>query len=371
MKTNKKICVLPLLIALIISALGVTAFASEAPLTIDSDCFYIEFPTQYSTIINDDDSTALLFGNNWDIVESITVKKSGNDDKIAVSQLKETDAGNMFLNAAGYDTQDYRISRLKTQTEKINGYSALKLNGKVFTTIYDSPEDNYESDFSAYIFTTEQYCFLVIFEKQLENYKDIADFTDVENCINTVAINGIFFNGDEPTKEHTFSDKSFEDAIDESAAISGKEMDEITETILSAAFSVGSAIFIIPTATLIIISVVLIVKHIKRKKILEKYELAYGPITDYGAYNPGNINYGNPQNGNPYYQPTGYRGADYNANAPHTAETTGNGSDEPIRSTAYNTQPQQPVQSQISEDITEDYCQPMQTDAHSTENHIE
>lgn len=380
MKINKKIRVLPLLLALIFAALGITAFAADSGKVIDSDCFYIEFPPEYSTLVKNDDDTALIFSDNLDVIESITVKRADNTDRIAVSQLKEKDAANMFLDAAGYDTEDYKINRLKTKFEKINGFSALKLSGKVFTTLYDLPEDNYESDFSAYIFTTEQYCFSVIFEKQLESYKDIADFTDVENCINTVAINGIFFNGDEPTKEHTFSDKSFEDAIDESAAVSDEELDEITETVLSATFAIGSAIFIIPTATLIIISVVLIVKHIKRKKILERYEFHYGPISDFGGYNPGTVNYGYPQNGNAYYQPTDYR----NANAPYTGETTGNGCDEPIRSAAYNSQPQQPqsratseqpqqpVQSQASDDIADAYCQPMQTDTPvSTENHTE
>lgn len=289
-----------LIIALIvaISTFSVTAFAEENHNIIDTDCFYAVVPDDYypsydgsgeSIVFQDDDYDTIRIGKKENTV-------SGFEN--GISKASE-DNFKKFIGDFYEESDDIEVEFLKSSKGKVNGLSYYITNGKYLDWfLSNDKEEAYYYDFCVCLFATKEYIYVICFEEYCDEYSEIAEFEDASEFLNTVAINGTYFDGEKLEKPHQFSDKSFESVVEETGNI-------INDRDVSLIMGFIIIVFVLPIVILLVIAIILIVKHRKRKKLIEKYEMKYGML---GGYNPNNYN--QPQY-NPNNNPNNYNEYNY------------------------------------------------------------
>lgn len=327
MNKLKKILAVIIALIVVISTFSVTAFAEENYNIIDTDCFYAVVPEDYypsydgsgeNIVFQDDDYNTIRIGKKENAVSGFEngISKASEDNfKKFVGDFYET-------------SDDIEVEFLKSSKGKVNGLSYYITNGKYLEWfLSDNKEDAYYYDFCVCLFATKEYIYVICFEEYCDEYSEIAEFEDAGEFLNTVAINGTYFDGEKLEKPHQFSDKTFESAIEETGNI-------INDNDVSLIKGFVIIVFVLPIVILLVIAIILIVKNRKRKKLIEKYEMKYGML---GGYNTNNYNpngYNQPQY-NQSNNPNNYNGYNYGTENPQ--QMPQEASSEPIyKSNFYN-----------------------------------
>lgn len=295
MKNIKK---LSLLIAIILVASIVFSFSVSAHDDIkeieENDKIYAHIPWEYelsvysnSLCYEDDEGNYLEFcvGENKFAPEGITSLEKGQVQKVFEHfYLYDGDLERIDECFVDYET---------TEKGEVNGYSCYYLQGK-----YSYDEEDIDGFFAyyfnAYVFATKENIFVV-------GYEDIEGNTeyhgDLMNAVYGIVFNGTHFKGDKPERnaDHDFSNSpAYEDVV---LASQGPIFED---GVLGIAAVIAIIMTVVPTLVVIIIAIVLIRKYNKVKKTLRQYELTYGSISQYNAYNQ---NYGGYGYNQPYQPP--------------------------------------------------------------------
>lgn len=327
MNKLKKILAVIIALIVVISTFSVTAFAEENYNIIDTDCFYAVVPDDYypsydgsgeNIVFQDDDYNTIRIGKKENSV-------SGFEN--GISKASE-DNFKKFVGDFYEMSDDIEVEFLKSSKGKVNGLSYYITNGKYLDWfLSDNKEKAYYYDFCVCLFATKEYIYVICFEEYCDEYSEIAEFEDAGEFLNTVAINGTYFDGEKLEKPHQFSDKTFESAIEETGNI-------INDNDVSLIKGFVIIVFVLPIVILLVIAIILIVKNRKRKKLIEKYEMKYGML---GGYNTNNYNpngYNQPQY-NQSNNPNNYNGYNYGTENPQ--QMPQEASSEPIyKSSFYN-----------------------------------
>ncbi len=289
MKNIKRISLLLAIVLVLSLVFSVTAFAQDDVKPIeDNDKVFTFIPFDYELSI---------FFNNLSYYD-----KDGNylafcvgENKFApkgITSLDKGQAQKVFEHFYLYDGDIERIDESFVQYEliekrKVNGYSSYYFQGN-YAFSEDELNGEYAYYFGAYMFATKENIFVV-------GYEDIngktAKYEDLITAVEGIVFNGTCLEGEKPEKNanHDFSNSpAFNDVI---TAAQENLMGDVFEDegMLSIVMGMIVLLTIVPTAVLIIIAIVIIVKYSKNKKELKRYELTYGSVP---AYNPVQQNYG-------------------------------------------------------------------------------
>ncbi len=225
---------------------------------------------------------------------------------------------------------------ISTKKVKKNGLYTYELKGS-----YNYGDDFYNYNFCAYVFATIEDIFVITYEASEDG---IANMADISNVMATLAINGTFFEGDNPSILHNFENSpSYNEVLESMRENDILESGPIFEDgVLGIAAVIAIVMTVVPTLIVIFIAIVLIRKYNKVKKTLRQCELTYGSISQYNAYNQNYGGYGYNQPINQPYQPPVnpvYQQNPVNQNAPQTPSYVTN-----AVNNLEGQQPQQPVQ---------------------------
>ncbi len=308
MKNIKKISLL--LAVIFVFSLSFTAFAHDDRKPIeDNDKIYANVPWEYE---------ASVFRNSlaYSDEEGNTITYCVGENKFApdgITKLTPEKAQVVFEYFYLYDGDIERINECcveykSTDTPKVNGYSCYLLTGGYSYSEEDEQCDDFLYSFCSYVFATKENIFVVAYEGI---DADVDNMSDLVVAVSGIVFNGTPLNGDKPehNANHSFSDSpTFEEAVlkAQEEAIS-RVMEE--ENIVGIFAGTMVAIFIVPTAILFIIAIVLITKYSKNKKLIKRYEMTYGDIPTYNSYQQsyGGYGYNQPYNqpyNPPYHPPT-------------------------------------------------------------------
>lgn len=303
MNKSKKILAAIIALIVVISTFSVTAFAEENYNIIDTDSFYAVVPDDYYPYYDGSGATIIFQDDDYNTIRIEKKANTVSGFENGISKASE-DSLKKFVGDFYEESDDIEVEFLKSSKGKVNGLSYYITNGKYLDWfLSDNKEEAYYYDFCVCLFATKEYIYMICFEEYCDEYSELAEFEDAGEFLNTVAINGTYFDGEKLEKTHQFSDKSFESAAEETGNI-------ITDRDVSLAKGFIIIIFVLPIVILLVIAIILIVKHRKRKKLIEKYEMKYGML---GGYNPNNYNqngYNQPQY-NQNNNPNDYNGYNY------------------------------------------------------------
>lgn len=280
-KTHK---IFAVTIALVMLMGCITASASDKEV-LDNDRFYVEMPEGFE---QDNTMTSNYYFTDSDYTE-IEFFVEGNlqfPDGIAKTDedVISRRAQRIIESTRVYVTVD-EVSKCT-----VNGFNAALINGS---------NDFYESPFRAYVFATVETVYVVYCESF-----DEADLDKLDDVVETFAINGTYFPGDEPTIEHDFSEAANYYSAYEKYSENYNETTREENIDTGGVFIILFLVFISPVA--IVISIVFIVKNHKKKKIIQEYERYVGHISalrdsfNFRQMNPVAM----PMYGNPYQQYT-------------------------------------------------------------------
>ena len=229
-----------------------------------------------------------------------------------MKSLTKEKAFDIYKYYCDIDTSYYEHKISKAQIEKINGISSYVLCGDMISK-YDECDDLEDESgnivpggickqyFSVYIFATRENTIIFSYESVEEKTK--KDVETVEKIMKTVLINGTYFDNEQLSVTHNFvNSPAFEDAV-QTAAENYNPFDEMDAEIFGPLIAMCFVIFVGPVIAIILVAVINIVKYSKNKKKLKRYELTYGSISQYNAYNQNYGGYGYNQPINQPYQP--------------------------------------------------------------------
>lgn len=333
MRNIKKLSLLLVAFLVLSSVFCINAFAEEnEKIIVDTSTVYAEIPDGYSFFPFFD---RYYFSNTKG--DCIQILQAGNFNlENGVKGLTKERAFDIYKYYFNIDTvfYDYRVTQGKTQ--KINGISSYVISGEILTeyTECDSYEDEsgnivpgeYCSQyFIAYIFATKENTIIVSYESGGEKTKKHIE--DAEKLIKTVLINGTYFDDEKLSVSHNFTNSpTFEEAM-KTATENYNTMDSMDAEMFRPVIALAFVVFIGPVIAIILVAIISIVKYNKNKKILKRYELTYGSISQYRAYpqNYGGYGYNQPYN-YPYQPPINpaYQQNSVNQNAPATRTSAPN-----------------------------------------------
>jgi len=305
MKNIKKISLLLVVIFTFSITLSFNSFAHDDRKPIeDNDKIYANIPWEYEASVF---TNSLAYSDE----EGNTITYCVGENKFApdgITKLTPEKAQVVFEYFYLYDGDIEGINECcveykTSDTPKVNGYSCYLLTGNYSYSEVDGQCDDFVYSFCSYVFATKENIFVVAYEGV---DADVDNMSDLVVAVSGIVFNGTPLNGDKPehNANHDFSNSpAFEDAVlkTQEETIS-RVMEE--ENIVGIFAGVMVAVFIVPTAILFIIAIVLITKYSKNKKLLKRYEMTYGDIPTYNAYqqNYGGYGYNQPYN-QPYQQP--------------------------------------------------------------------
>ena len=321
MKNIKKLSLLIISIFLISLILSFSAFAHDDVKSIEeNDKIFTDIPWKYELAVfsnnlsyYDDNGNYLEFcvGENKFATEGVHALKDWQIQAVFEHfYLKDGDFEN---------SEEIFVNYEATEKTKVNGYSSYYLQGN-YAYSEDNLNDEFAYYFNTYIFATKENIFIVAYEDinlSTENHNDL----DV--VVNGIVFNGTHFDGDKPEKngDHDFSGSpAFDDVI------TGAQENLIGEVfkdgeMISIVSGVLIFLFIVPTAVLVLIAIILICKYSKNNKKLKQYEATYGNNPAYNAYpqNYGGYGYNQPVNA-PYQPPVNpvYQQNPVNQNVPQS-----------------------------------------------------
>lgn len=303
MKNIKRISLLLAVVLVFSIVFSVTAFAHDNIKNInENDKIYTVIPWEYELSVFsdnlsyiDDEANSLTFcvGENKFAPDGITA-------------LKDWQIETVFEHFYLYDgdlerTDECSVAYKITEKSKVNGYSCYYLAGN-----YSYDEEDIDTDwayyFNAYVFATKEDIFIVGYEDINGN---IENSEDLMVSVNGIVLNGTPLNGDKPEKnvDHDFSaSPAYNEVV---SGAQGTLFEDVfaDEGMLSMVIVMIILLTIVPTAVLIIIASVLIIKYSKNKNKLKRYELTYGSISQYKVSSQNYGGYGYNQPVNQTYQP--------------------------------------------------------------------
>lgn len=287
MNRKIKIVFVSVTLCLVMMFSSIGAFAIEDDNVIDTSTVYavvsddMELSPYYDDCFYFQDEEA----ENFLMIMSLS-------NKIAPNGLKKTEKANIEDCFTQYfvceNDNDFKNSiktvYSKSENKVINGLTAHYMEGNYSFT--DDPD--YKYYFYGYIFATKENIVII----GLEN--DERDTEELNEIIPTLRINGTYFDGEKPTKAHSFSTVTFEDALAESILEADQAYDsefyddtyeyEMGDEELFEFFDSFTTIFgiiiifvsVIPTIVVIVLAIVFGVKYNKNSKRIKEYEKRFG-----------------------------------------------------------------------------------------------
>lgn len=301
MNKKKNLFALIFSVVTLLSAFSPSVFAIESDNIIDTDCFYAEIPEDYTSGYSSDGESICFSDDDFNNVKIVRHKNDGDKIKNGIANTGDDELWLLVREVNAFD--DHMNGEMSESGKgKVNGLTYYFARGKVYDVFVTDKEDSYYYDFCTYLFATKEYIFEITFEEFCDEYSDVAEFVDVKEILKTVAINGTYFDGESLEKPHQFSNKPFEDVVAETA--NADFTDE--ETFILCVVII--VLLVVPTLALCIIATCLIVKHIKRKKIIDEYEIKIGMANVYSrnVYSPNGYQTPYTQNNYGGFNPTGY-----------------------------------------------------------------
>lgn len=316
--------------------ISVSAEENEA-FIVDTNTVYAEIPRGYEFYPYYD---GFYFSN--DNVDSIRILQAKNFNvQNGVKKLTQESAFDLYKYYFSIDTKIYDYKIAQFEVEKVNGISSYVISGEYIlketeNKRYDEEGNDYSdivdywsSYFSVHIFATKENVIIIQYESSGE--KEEQNVKDNEELMKTVLVNGTYFYEEKLSVSHNFTNSpSFEDVL-QTATDSYDPFSEMDEEIWVPLFAMMFLFFVMPVLIIILIAVINIVKYSKNKKILKRYELTYGSISQYNAQPQNYGGYGyNPPVNQPYqpYQPpvnSVYQQNPFNQNIPQTPSYVTNG----------------------------------------------
>ncbi len=349
MKKIKRLSLLLVTFLILTSAFSKNAFAEEKEaFIVDTRTVYAEIPADFDFLPF---SESFYFSDTeGDCIQILQAENFNLEN--GVKRLTKERAFDIYKYYFDIDTAfyDYRISEGKT--EKINGISSYVISGEILTEYtecdsYDDesgnivPGDYCSQYFIVYIFATKEDTIIISYESGGEKTKE--NIQEAQEIIKTVLINGTHFDNEKLSVSHNFTNSpKFEDAI-QTAIENHNPFDEMDVEVFGPLIAICFVIFVGPVIAIILIAVINIFKYSKNKKILKRYELTYGSISQYNAYPQNYGSYGYNQPVNQLYQPPVnpvYQQNPVNQNVPQTPSYVTNA----VNNLEEAQQPQQPVQ---------------------------
>lgn len=301
MNKTKKLFALIFSAVALLSALSPSIFAIKSDNIIDTDCFYAEIPEDYTLSGYYSEGESICF--NDDDFNNVKIARHKNDGDKIKNGIANTGDDELWLLVREVNAFDDDMNgEISTSGKgKVNGLTYYFARGKVYDVFFTDKEDSYCYDFCTYLFATKEYIYEITFEEFCDEYSDVAEFEDVKKILKTVAINGTYFDGESLEKQHRFSNEPFENVASETA---NTDLTDEETIILSVVIIV---LLVVPTLALCIIAIGLIVKYIKRKKIIDEYEIKIGMANVYNrnGYSPNGYQTPYTQNINGGFNPTG------------------------------------------------------------------
>ena len=360
MKSIKKLALMLALFLILSSLFCITSFAEEKEtFIIDTNTVYAEVPDDFRFFPFND----RFYFINEEIGRFWVFQAENFNLENGVKNLTKEKAFDTYKYYFDIDTDYYNYQISKGQIEKINGISSYVLLGDIISEYDECDELEDESGnivpgeicrrcFIVYIFATRENTIIISFESSGEKTKE--DIQKVKKIMETVLINGTYFDNEKLSVSHNFTNSpDFEDAL--LTAVNNYDAFSEMDSSLKVMFIVTIfVLFCAPVIIIIIIAIVNIVKYSKNKKKLKKYQMTYGSISQYNAYNQNHGGYGYNQPVNQPYQPfvnPAYQQNPVNQNIPQTPSYVTNAVNN-LEGNQIN-QPTQPVQSTLPPEMQE------------------
>lgn len=308
----------------IIMTLGIIT-ASAKGNALSNDKFYVELPEGFEICTDYGDNRYYL--ENVDTFDGVYIVVEGNlRFPDGIKNTPENIIEERFR-AFFYDVEETGFAEIKAlEKGEINGISACYVYGYVDNELYSD-------DIFAYILTTQENLFIVYttITSGIQEEGKQPDY--LKDFMRTFLVNGTYYDGEKLSKAHDFSkEEHYIDALERDMLTDDYyENNDNFDVILG---------FIIASFTLPVVLIVFIVLYFKTRKKLKEYKEFFGSIEQARSamyqqqmqrgYQP----YGNQQ----YYG--------YNPNMQQPVQPYNQGGYAPQQ------QPQQPIQSQQSQQCT-------------------
>ncbi|MBR3808780.1 MAG: hypothetical protein IKK46_00580 [Clostridia bacterium] len=310
---KKKILSLIIAVCIFVLPLTVISFAGDEDNSVLNSAFYIDTKEKSDIICYvEEEEVTFEIGKNTDdfdgdfdeipyqyVYVSVFENTQGIDD---IEKLK-IEKNAIFDYFVGEYLYLYEDTEFESEVSEINGYKCLK---------YSAVEDDMFF-YTIYILATKEniYCFCT--ETDNEN----AGF--IKNALASFTINGTLLDGDSHKNEVDFTNAPDYKAQAEEYGFGMTDFAAFDEETNSAA-RIGMLIMMLPFIILLVVTIIMIVKYSKNKKILEQYEKTYGVMgMGMQPYMMNNqMNYGAPMNNSyfpnqPMQQPTQPMNQNYQA----------------------------------------------------------
>jgi hypothetical protein len=287
---KKRLFAVLLSVIMVLTLFSVVAFAESETLhedfddidegTIRTKELYLSLPEEYEldswfegehlTYSNyDADYIYIVCQKNDCAPEGINALTQEEATKISMDYYDEINSDGVFGN--GKSTFEVATA----QKKKYNGVTGYGLSGVISYDAYDSDEPYYYA-IESYLFATKESIYVIIFEDNTEIFREQED---VKATLDTIAINGTYFNG-----EKTTLDRDFANAPDFKTAVKLTLQQDFygDDDDLFGYGMVYSVIRFAIVAILILCVigaiVALAVLNYTKSKKLQAYERLYGPL---------------------------------------------------------------------------------------------
>lgn len=310
---KKKILSLIIAVCIFVLPLTVISFAGDEDNSVLNSAFYIDTQEKSDIICYvEEEEVTFEIGKNTDdfdgdfdeipyqyVYVSVFENTQGIDD-IEKFKIEKNAIFDYFVGEYLYLYED---TEFESEVSEINGYKCLK---------YSAVEDDMFF-YTIYILATKEniYCFCT----ETDNEK--AGF--IKNALASFTINGTLLDGDSHKNEVDFTNAPDYKAQAEEYGFGMTDFAAFDEETNSAA-RIGMLIMMLPFIILLVVTIIMIVKYSKNKKLLEQYEKTYGVMgMGMQPYMMNNqMNYGAPMNNSyfpnqPMQQPTQPMNQNYQA----------------------------------------------------------
>ncbi len=321
---KNKILSLIIAVCIFVLPLTVISFAGEEEdNTVLNSAFYVELPEDFELSYISEDEYNEEYGtgftytiydeDNFDSFESIYISVLENKNKIDNIEEDSEEVNKFFysvlLNYAYISNGDQLFT---PEVSELNGYKCVKYAG---VDVVDAGSMNEESYYyTGYVFATEETVYSILLES------DSDDLNFGKNILKSFTINGTLLNGDSHKNKVDFTNaQDYKVQAEEFDLSLGSDFEVFDEETNSAA-RIGMFMFMIPFIILVVVTIIMIVKYSKNKKILQQYEKSFGVMgMGMQPYMNNQMNYGAPMMNNSYMpnqpmqQPTQQMNQNYQA----------------------------------------------------------
>lgn len=259
MKKILKIMVITLAVILAFGSVSVFA-EGEEKVILDNSVFYIDIPENY---MYDTESS-----DNFRIIDS---GFGGQEMEFFVE-------GNlMFPDGTEKASDEEIISKVRRIVEWGADFSVDKVerktvNGQKTAVVMCTQDFLGTYNYEYYLFATkEAICVVAV------SYSDEEEKQEIEKILETFVLNGTYFSGDKPVKNHDFSKSpDYYEEIEKIAQDYYDYSEEFDDTMWGVMGFAGICLLLSPI--MLIAFIIIIVSWRKNKKIAKEYESYFGPI---------------------------------------------------------------------------------------------